>query len=315
MTGPGSQSDEIILEGGRFWMGSDDAYPEEAPLRKVIVEPFAMDRFPVTNSQFARFVAATGHVTTAETAPSADDYPGADPALLQAGSALFSPPPQAVALDDPFRWWSYVPGTCWHRPLGPDSNLDGLGDHPVVHVSWTDASAYAQWAGRRLPTEAEWEYAARGGLDRATYAWGDELAPEGAMLANYWQGAFPHANSLDDGFMRTSPVGHYPANGHGLFDLVGNVWEWTQDWYGEELAQPLSNQPKACCVPRNPRGVSEAESRRFNAPGELFGRKVMKGGSHLCAESYCKRYRPAARYAQTLDSSTSHIGFRCARDL
>ena len=307
------QGPEVLIPGGRFWMGSDEDYPEEAPAREIQIDAFLIDRHPVTNLQFARFVRETGHVTTAEIAPLAKDYPDADPALLRAGSAVFTPLTQAVPLTDPFRWWAFIDGACWHRPLGQGSSIDGLGDHPVVHVSWLDAKAYADWAGKRLPTEAEWEFAARGGLDRKRFAWGDELAPAGQMLANYWQGPFPHGNSLADGFLRTSPVGHYAANGYGLLDMIGNVWEWTDDWYAEQAPTTAATKPKACCVPKNPRGGSEAESKRYNAPGETFGRKVMKGGSHLCAESYCRRYRPAARYAQTLDSSTSHIGFRCAR--
>jgi len=295
-------------------MGSDLAYPEERPAREVSVDPFYLDRHPVTNEQFAAFVQATSYVTTAQIAPRAEDYPGADPAMLYAGSAVFMPQAGPVPLNDPFRWWSFVPGACWHSPAGPGSTVEGLEDHPVLHVSWSDASAYALWAGKRLPTEAEWEFAARGGLARAAFAWGDELAPEGRMLANYWQGRFPHENTLEDGFLRTSPVATYPANGHGLYDMIGNAWEWTQDWYSERLEGAQKAKPHSCCIVSNPRGGSEEESRRFNAPGEIHGRKVLKGGSHLCAESYCRRYRPAARYAQTIDSSTSHISFRCARD-
>ena len=201
-------------------------------------------------------------------------------------------------------------GASWRRPLGPDSDLQGLDDHPVVHVAYEDALAYAIWAGKRLPTEAEWECAARGGLDRAPYAWGEELEPEGRTMANYWQGAFPHQNLLTDGWLRTSPVGAFPANGLGLYDMIGNVWEWTQDWFAAPEA-PAS----PCCVPNNPRGGSEASSREASDPGAGFGRKVLKGGSHLCADNYCRRYRPAARYPQTIDTSTSHIGFRCARSI
>lgn len=309
-----SAQEEIALAGGSFWMGSDEAYPEERPARQVSVEPFRLDPRPITNAQFAAFVQATGHVSAAEIAPKAEDYPGADPAMLRAGSAVFMPQNQPVPLNDPFRWWSFIHGACWHSPTGPGSSIKGLEDHPVVHVSWSDAKAYAEWAGKRLPTEAEWEFAARGGLDRSAFAWGDELAPGGQMLANYWQGRFPHENTLDDGYLRTSPVGSYPANGLGLYDMIGNVWEWTQDWYSEGLQSTEKAERHSCCIISNPRGGSEAESLRFNAPGEIYGRKVLKGGSHLCAQNYCQRYRPAARYAQTIDSSTSHIGFRCARD-
>jgi sulfatase modifying factor 1 len=307
-----SVGEDVALPGGAFWMGSDRFYPEERPMRQVRVDPFRIDRMPVTNAQFARFVQETGHVTTAEIAPTRDDYPNAHPGMLRAGSAVFVQPPDPVPLGNAFRWWSFAFDACWHRPLGKGSSIEGIEDHPVVHVSCDDATAYAQWAGKRLPTEAEWEFAARGGLDRAEYAWGAELAPDGKMMANYWQGAFPHQNELLDGFLRTSPVGSFPANGFGLFDMIGNVWEWTSDWYSETSPSSVS-APPSCCIPINPRGGTEEESRQFAQAGELFGRKVLKGGSHLCAESYCRRYRPAARYAQTTDSSTSHIGFRCAR--
>lgn len=287
-------------------MGSDSHYPEERPLRQVQVDPFTLDAYPVTNAQFAQFVAATGHVTLAEIAPKAEDYPGADPALLQPGSSLFVPPPHPVPLNDPFGWWSFSLGTDWRHPWGPASSYLDLIDHPVVHVAFEDAQAYARWAGKRLPTEAEWEFAARGGLDRQDYAWGSELVPDGEMLANFWQGNFPNENTLQDGFERTSPVGSFPANGFGIFDMIGNVWEWTDDWY----ATHSGAQPSSCCIPRNPRGATQAESLD---PASGFPRKVLKGGSHLCAPNYCQRYRPAARYAQTVDTSTSHIGFRCAQ--
>jgi formylglycine-generating enzyme required for sulfatase activity len=289
-------------------MGSDDHYPEEAPSRRVIVGAFWIDETPVTNSDFQAFVAATGYLTVAETAPRADQYPQAPPDMLRAGSSLFVRPRQPVSLTDPFQWWLFSFGTSWLHPWGPQSNIDELRDHPVVHIAYADAEAYARWAGKELPTEAEWEFAARGGLDRAPYAWGPELAPDGRMMANYWQGAFPHENLLQDGYERTSPVRSFPANGYGLYDMIGNVWEWTSDWYAEGRALA---QPRTCCIPRNPRGGAEAGSRDLSDPGAAFGRKVLKGGSHLCAVNYCKRFRPAARYAQTVDTSTSHIGFRC----
>ncbi|MPT49233.1 MAG: formylglycine-generating enzyme family protein [Sphingobium sp.] len=296
----------IALPGGRFRMGSEDHYPEEGPCKEVEVDGFSIDIFPVTNRDYAAFVAATGHVTVAETAPTLADYPDADPAMLRAGSSLFVPPAVPVPLSDPFAWWSFTFGADWRHPYGPDSGIDDLMEHPVVHIAYEDAAAYAAWAGKSLPTEAEWEYAARGGLDGAAYAWGDELHPDGRMMANTWQGNFPVSNDMTDGYLRTSPVGTYPANGYGLYDMIGNMWEWTQDWYGDH-----ASAVKNCCVPRNPRGVSEEASRDASAPGAQFGRKVLKGGSHLCAPNYCQRYRPAARYAQTIDSSTSHIGFRC----
>jgi formylglycine-generating enzyme required for sulfatase activity len=299
-----------LIEGRTFRMGSDDHYPEEAPARSVQIASFWLDSTPVTNEQFAAFVSATGHITVAETAPRLEDYPGADPALLRPGSSVFLPPKAPVPLHNPFAWWRLEFGASWRRPYGADSDLSGLGDHPVVHIAYADAEAYAAWAGKRLPTEAEWECAARGGLEGAVYAWGDELARGGKMLANYWQGAFPWQNSLADGHLRTSPVGNYPANPFGLFDMIGNVWEWTQDWYGDGRAVVAA---RTCCIPADPRGVEKHQSYE-DGGNSGFPRKVLKGGSHLCAENYCLRFRPAGRYAQAIDTSTSHIRFRCARD-
>jgi len=297
------------LPGGSFVMGSDRFYPEERPRREVRVDPFWIDETPVTNAAFAAFVAETGHVTLAEKAPDPRDYPGLLPELAQPGSLVFAPPPGPVPLSS-VSWWEFRLGADWRSPLGPGSATAGLEQHPVVHIAWQDAAAYAAWAGKALPTEAEWEYAAWGGAIDSDYAWGDELAPEGRMLANYWQGPFPHANSLADGWERTSPVGSYPANGFGLWDMIGNVWEWTADWYALP-AQPRKTKA-TCCVPRNPRGGNRKQSLDPADPIQV-PRRVIKGGSHLCAESYCQRYRPAARHPQAIDSSTSHIGFRCIR--
>ncbi|MBZ4039118.1 formylglycine-generating enzyme family protein [Novilysobacter selenitireducens] len=297
----------VPVPGGMFRMGSDDHYPEERPSHRVRVDAFHIERTPVTNAQFARFVKATGHVTFAEVPPRAEDYPGADPSMLKPGSLVFTPPPGPVP-PSMEHWWRFVLGADWRHPLGPDSNLDGLDDHPVVHVAYSDALAYAAWAGRDLPTEAEWEFAARGGLEGAEFAWGDELAPGGRHMANTWQGSFPHENLLDDGFLRTSPVASFPANGYGLFDMIGNVWEWTHDWYTTSHPEDAS---KPCCVPLNPRGGDPSASIDARAPGLPTPRRVLKGGSHLCAPSYCRRYRPAARYPQPIDSTSSHIGFRC----
>jgi formylglycine-generating enzyme required for sulfatase activity len=296
-----------FIGGGTFWMGSNEHYPEEAPARRVAVDDFWIDETPVTNREFQSFVLATGHVTVAEQVPDARVYPHADPAMLRPGSSLFVRPDGHVPLTDPFRWWTFAFGTDWRHPWGPTSSIEGLLDHPVVHVAYADAEAYASWAQKSLPTEAEWEFAARGGLEGQPYAWGDELAPQGAMMANYWQGEFPHENLLLDGYERTSSVRVFPPNGYGLYDMIGNVWEWTADWY---LDRRDLREAVSCCVPRNPRGGSE-EASRDRSDGTGFGRKVLKGGSHLCAENYCQRYRPAARYAQTVDTSTSHIGFRC----
>ncbi len=309
----GSQNTErkdtmIWIPGGAFRMGSDRHYVEEAPAHGVIVDGFWMDATPVTNRQFAAFVAATGHVTMAERKPDPRDYPGALPHMLRAGSLVFNPTPRPVSLEDWSQWWSFKFGADWRHPLGPGSSIRGLDDHPVVHVAYPDALAYARWAGKSLPTEAQWEYAARGGLEGAEFAWGDELTPGGRHMANIWQGAFPFENTAEDGFERTSPVASYPPNGYGLFDMIGNVWEWTCDWY--EPKHP-DEALKACCIPRNPRGGREERSYDPLQPSVRIPRKVLKGGSHLCAPSYCRRYRPAARHPEPIDTSTSHVGFRC----
>jgi sulfatase modifying factor 1 len=288
-------------------MGSERFYPEERPLRQVRVDAFWIDETPVTNAAFAKFVDATGYRTAAEFSPDAKDYPGMDPALAVPGSLVFQPTPVPVMLDDYSQWWSFLPGADWRHPTGPESSIEGLEDHPVVHVAYEDANAYAKWAGKALPTEAEWEFAARGGLEGAEYAWGDELAPGGAILANYWQGMFPVATLKADAAYRTTAAGSFPSNGYGLSDMIGNVWEWTRDWYGT----PRSTNGGCCGEVSNPRGAPIGESYEAGVSGPRIGRKVLKGGSHLCAVSYCQRYRPAARHAQSIDSSTSHIGFRC----
>ena len=304
-----AQTDTMCwIPGGAFRMGSDRHYVEEAPTHRVIVGGFWMDTAPVTNAQFAAFVQATGHVTMAERKPDPRDYPGALPHMLRAGSLVFSPTPRPVSLKDWSQWWSFKFGADWRHPLGPDSSIRGLEDHPVVHVAYPDALAYARWAGKSLPTEAQWEYAARGGLEGAEFAWGDELTPGGRHMANIWQGAFPFQNTVEDGYARTSPVGAYPPNGYGLLDMIGNVWEWTCDWY--EPRHP-DEALKACCTPRNPRGGREERSYDPLQPNVRIPRKVLKGGSHLCAPSYCRRYRPAARHPEPIDTSTSHVGFRC----
>ena len=280
-------------------MGSDRHYPEEAPAHRVTVGGFWIDVTPVTNAQFRRFVEETGHVTVAERAPDPASYPGARPELLVAASSVFVKPGRRVDMGDPYQWWIWTPGADWLHPEGPGSSLDGLEEHPVRHVAWDDVVAYARWAEGDLPTEAEWEFAARGGLDGAEYAWGDELTPAGRHMANTWQGEFPVLNAGADGYDRTSPVGAFPANGYGLFDMIGNVWEWTSDWYGGH--SPVG----ACCA------VADVRQRSVdpNDPARV-PRRVIKGGSHLCAANYCRRYRPAARMAQAVDTSTSHLGFR-----
>jgi formylglycine-generating enzyme required for sulfatase activity len=298
----------VALAGGTFLMGSDRHYPEEAPAHPVTVSPFRIDATPVTNAQFRAFVAATGHVTQAEIAPRAEDYPGARPEMLRAGSLSFRPPVGRVNLNQPLSWWDFTFGANWRRPYGKGSDLRDLDHHPVVHVAYADALAYAAWAGKDLPTEAEWEFAARGGLEDAEYAWGAELTPGGRHMANTWQGAFPVENLRQDGYARTSPVRAFPANGFGIFDMIGNVWEWTKDWY---VPRHEANPGKACCIPANPRGPREDDSYDPDLPDIRIPRKVLKGGSHLCAPNYCRRYRPAARHPEPVDTSTSHVGFRC----
>ncbi|WP_253389606.1 formylglycine-generating enzyme family protein [Methylorubrum extorquens] len=295
------------IPGGTFRMGSDQHYLEEAPVHRVEVDGFWIDEAPVTNRQFKRFVHATGHRTCAEIPPDPDDYPGALPHMLYAGSLVFVPPRGPVDLRLWSRWWAFLKGADWRHPHGPNSSIKGLDDHPVVHVTFKDAEAYAAWAGKGLPTEAEWEFAARGGLDGAEFAWGDELAPGGRLMANIWQGDFPHLNTSTGAFRRTTPIGYFPPNGYGLIDMIGNVWEWTTDWFAQ---QHRADAPKACCLPQNPRGGREEDSFDLCTPHSRIPRKVVKGGSHLCAPNYCRRYRPAARQPQPIDTSMSHLGFR-----
>lgn len=300
--------DMALIQGDVFCMGSDRYYPEEAPAHHVKVDDFCIDRIPVTNVQFGAFVAATGYRTVAEIAPLAEDYPGAPPQMLQPASLVFAPPRQSVTLHDWSQWWSLRFGANWRHPYGEEPPLSADGDHPVVHIAYEDALAYAQWAGKDLPTEAEWEFAARGGLDGADYAWGDTFMPGGRIMANTWQGRFPDLNTAVDGFARTSPVASFPPNGYGLFDMIGNVWEWTADFYAPRHTDDAA---KPCCIPHNPRNQDGKNSVDHRMPGSSIARRVLKGGSHLCAPNYCQRYRPAARLGQPVDTSTSHIGFRC----
>jgi len=292
-----------------FRMGCDDRYAEEAPAHRVSVSGFWIDRHPVTNRQFAAFARATGHVTVAERPPDPAAFPGAPAENLRAGSLVFAGTPGPVDLRHLDQWWAWTPGACWRRPEGPGSTLAGRMDHPVVHVAHEDAAAYAAWADAELPTEAEWELAARGGLDGATYVWGDAPEdPAGPRRANYWHGEFPWRP--DPGYGTTTPVGRFPPNGHDLYDMAGNVWEWTEDWYA--AAHP-ADAATPCCIPQDPRGAAEAGSQDPAQPQFPIPRKVIKGGSFLCADSYCLRYRPAARRPQMIDTGTSHVGFRCVR--
>jgi formylglycine-generating enzyme len=290
----------VWVPGGEFAMGSDRHYPEEAPVHEVEVGSFWLDEHPVTNLEFMRFVKETGHVTWAEREPDPAQYPDAQKDMLFAGSVVFRKTLGPVDLGNHYNWWAWTRGADWRHPEGPESSLHGRERHPVVHVSYEDAQAYASWAGKELPTEAEWEFAARGGLDGADYAWGDEFMPKGRPLANTWQGRFPYENTLEDGYEGTSPVGKFPPNGYGLRDMIGNVWEWTTTWYAS------SHEPTAPCCAGDLRAASIDPGDPASIP-----RRVMKGGSHLCAPSYCRRYRPAARMAQPIDTSTSHLGFRC----
>jgi formylglycine-generating enzyme len=290
------------IPGGAFAMGSEDFYPEERPVRRVAVDGFWMDERPVTAAEFRRFVRETGYLTVAERPLDPDLYPDADPDLLVPGSLVFRRTAGPVDLDDHRNWWEYVPGAYWKRPGGKGTTVNGRDRHPVVHVAAEDADAYASWAGKELPTEAEWEYAARGGLDGAPFAWGDEHFPGGQAMANTWQGEFPWQNVRADGYEGTSPVGSFPPNGYGLLDMCGNVWEWTCDWF---TARRADAPERPCCVPRNPRATAPPDG------SEAIPRRVIKGGSHLCAPNYCLRYRPAARQGQAVDSSTTHLGFRC----
>lgn len=276
-------------------MGSDAHYPEERPSRHERVGGFWMDECPVTNRDFARFVERTGHVTVAERAPDPAAYPGIATEELVPGSLVFTPPAAVVSLDDPRRWWSYVVGASWREPAGPGSSIRGRNRHPVVHVAYEDALAYARWAGKCLPTETEWERAARGGLDRAVYAWGDELAPGGRRMANTWMGSFPWLDLKPPPERGTSRVGSFPPNGFGLFDMIGNVWEWTKAPFQVHVERRAEAR---CCA-----GAAQPRPQAL----------VVKGGSYLCSPDHCARYRPAARQPQSVDTSSCHVGFRCVR--
>lgn len=304
---PGPAPEGMIwIPGGTFWMGCDDCeMPDTQPVHMVTVDGFWMDRTPVTNAQFAEFVKTTGYVTAAERKPDPKDYPGIDPSKLVAGSAVFTPPAQNVALDDLSEWWHYVPGASWKEPDGPNSNIKGRDNYPVVQIAWEDAAAYAKWAGKRLPTEAEFEFASRGGLDRNRYAWGNDLKPGGMWVANIWQGRFPSNNTGDDGYVGASPVTAFPPNGFGLVDVGGNVWQWCADWYRPDYFATLASQG----VAHNPQGP--ADSYDPQEPG--IAKRVQKGGSFLCSDRYCSRYLAGSRGRGAVDSGGSNTGFRCVK--
>jgi formylglycine-generating enzyme len=296
------------IPAGRFRMGSSEHYAEEAPVQTVAVDGFWIDKLQVTNRQFAAFVEDTAYVTVAERPLDPAAFPGAPAENLVPGSLVFTKTRGPVDLRHINQWWTWTPGASWRHPEGGGSSTRGREEHPVVHVAYEDAERYAAWAGKSLPTEAEWEYAARGGLDGATFVWGDEPEGRTERLANYWHGEFPWR--AEAGYGTTSAVGSYPANGHGLYDMAGNVWDWTADWFA---SRPPEEADQPCCVPRNPGGGALEESYDPAQPQFRVPRKVVKGGSFLCADSYCLRYRPAARRPQMIDSGTSHIGFRCVR--
>lgn len=303
----GGKAGMVRVPGGTFEMGCDDpSFPDAQPVHLVRLRSFWIDRTEVTNKQFARFVEATGYVTVAERTPQAKDFPDAPPENLVPGALVFSPPGADVRLADPHSWWRYVPAASWRHPEGPGSNLDGRWDHPVVQVAWEDAAAYARWAGKRLPTEAEFEYAARGGLVRKRFAWGDELTPGDRWMANTWQGRFPTDNSAGDGFKTTAPVASFAGNGYGLYDLTGNVWEWCSDWYRADYYKTCASG----AMLSNPEGP--ADSYDPLEPGEK--KKVQRGGSFLCTDQYCARYLVGARGKGEVKSAYCHVGFRCASD-
>jgi sulfatase modifying factor 1 len=290
----------VWIPGGWFWMG-DNQFPDAQPEHLVYVDGFWLDQHEVTNAEFAKFVEATGYKTVAELPPKPEDVPGALPEQLVPGSIVFTPPSGPVPLDNHLQWWRYVPGACWRHPEGPDSTIEGREDHPVVHVCWEDAVAYAKWAGKRLPTEAEWEFAARGGLDRQPFCWGDRLRPDGHWQSNIWQGTFPVHNLASDGFRGTAPVGKFKPNGYGLFDMSGNVWEWCADWYRPDTYLRSTD--------KNPQGPSDS----FDPQEPGIPKRVQRGGSFLCNDLYCIRYVPGGRGKCDPKSAASHTGFRCAK--
>lgn len=299
----------VRIDGGVFWMGLNDAAMADShPVHQVRVHPFLIDETDVTNADYSAFVRATRYITVAERKPRAQDYPGADPALLVPGSVVFTAPSHPVSLHHELQWWKFVPGANWRHPEGPNSSIDRRMNHPVVHIAYEDAEAFAKWAGKRLPTEAEWEFAARGGLDRKAYVWGDAFAPNGETQANTFQGHFPDQNTGADGYLATSPVKSFPANGYGLFDMAGNVWQWTSDWYRADYYKTLAAQGG---IVDNPRGPSDSMDPA--EPG--IAKKVQKGGSFLCTDQYCSRYMPGSRGRGAPETGSNHVGFRLVKDL
>ena len=309
----------VWIPGGEFTMGCEDPrrlphggpdpMPDARPIHKVSVDPFWMDQVEVTNRQYAAFVKATGYITVAERTPKAEDFPGAPPDNLVAGSVVFSPPSREVPLDDHYQWWSYVKGASWQHPEGPKSSIDRREDYPVIHIAYADAEAFAKWAGKRLPTESEWEFAARGGLTGKTYAWGDEFRPGGKWMANTWQGNFPVKDTGADGFVGVAPVAQFPSNGYGLFDMAGNVWEWCSDWYRNDGYAECTSAAGNDGIVRNPRGPESS----FDPAEPRERKRVHRGGSFLCAENYCARYMIGTRGKGELSTASNHLGFRCVK--
>jgi formylglycine-generating enzyme required for sulfatase activity len=297
----------VWIPGGEFWMGcADCGMPDALPVHLVSVSGFWMDAAPVTNAEFDAFVTATKYVTVAERRPDPKDFPGVPPDKLVPGSVVFTPPAHPVSLEDFSKWWSYVPGADWRHPEGPSSHLNGLERHPVVHVAWEDAAAYATWAKKRLPTEAEFEFAARGGLDRNMYPWGNELKPQGRVPANIWEGHFPDANSRADGYFKTSPVTAFPANRYGVYDVGGNVWQWCADWYRPDYYRAFTDPQTPA---RDPRGPETS----FDPEEPSAAKRVTRGGSFLCSGEYCSRYLVGSRGKSEVSSGSSNLGFRLVR--
>jgi formylglycine-generating enzyme required for sulfatase activity len=310
-------TDMVWINGGQFTMGSAETtsamcsggapFVDAQPLHQVRVDGFWIDSTEVTNDEFSRFVDATSYVTIAERAPSVKDFPGVPQSQLLPGSLVFTPPQRTVSLRDYRQWWRYQPGANWRHPAGPGSNLDGRGRYPVVHIAYPDALAFAAWAGKRLPTEAEWEFAARGGLSGKLYPWGDNFRPAGKWMANTFQGNFPAEDTGADGFAGLAPVKSYPPNGYGLYDMAGNVWEWCSDWYRADYYHQLAAHGG---VAHNPRGPAES----FDPEEPSAAKRVQRGGSFLCTDQYCTRYMVGARGKGEINTSSNHVGFRCARD-
>ena len=313
--GDTSNTGMVSIQGGEFMMGADNdqADKDEYPKHKVILDPFWIDQHEVTNDQFAKFIESTGYVTTAERKPDWEELkkqlppgtPKPDESLLVAASLVFTPPKQEVDLNDYSQWWSWVPGVSWKHPEGPGSTIDGKGNYPVIHVSWDDAMAYCKWAGKRLPTEAEWEFASRGGLNNKIYPWGDEHINKGKAKANTWEGSFPYKNTAYDTFTGLAPVKSFAPNGYGLYDMAGNVWEWCQDKYRNDYYQSI-NSPNGV---KNPQGPADS----FDPDEPFTPKRVSRGGSFMCNESYCSGYRVARRMKSSPDSGMSNLGFRCAK--